>query len=113
MLVRFLSSETGELLMYAEAAGQLLRILGKEPLARGSFVQEEMLAASVVLREAVKRGEAGHRAPPVDDYDEERTSFMDIPVALGQRAWPLIDMLERSSRGGPKANIVWEAAKDF
>jgi hypothetical protein len=34
-------------------------------------------------------------------------------VALGPRAWPLIDMLERSSKGGAHANIVWEAAADF
>jgi len=99
--------------MYADAAGQLLRLLGKETLARGSFVQDEMLAASVKLREAVKRGEQGESAAPVVDEDDENISFMDIPVALGQRAWPLIDMLERSSRGGSKANIVWEAAKDF
>jgi hypothetical protein len=34
-------------------------------------------------------------------------------VTLGPRAWPLIDMLERSSKGGAKANIVWKAAADF
>lgn len=108
MLVRFLSSETGELLMFAEVAAHLLHIMGKETTARGSFVQDEMLAASVLLREAVRRGEQ-----PVVDDDDESISFMDKPVAMGQRAWPLIDMLERSSRGGPKANIVWEAASDF
>lgn len=112
MLVRFLSSETGELLMYDNAAGQLLRILGKETKARGSFMQDEMLAASVTLRDAVKRGEETAPKPEVDE-DDETVSFMDKPVAMGQRAWPLIDMLERSSRGGPKANIVWEAARDF
>lgn len=112
MLVRFLSSETGELLMYDDAAGQLLRILGKETTARGSFMQDEMQAAAVTLREAVKRGEQAS-PPPLPDEDEENISFMDIPVAISQRAWPLIDMLERSSRGGAKANIVWEAARDF
>lgn len=109
MLVRFLSSETGELLMYADAAAPLLRILAKETTARGSFVQPEMLAASVTLREAVRRGEQ----PAPVEVDDENVSFMDKPVAMGQRAWPLIDMLERSSRGGAKANIVWEAAHDF
>lgn len=112
MLVRFLSSETGELLMYDDAAGQLLRILGKETTARGSFMQDEMLAAAVNLREAVKRSDQVNPRPELDE-DEESISFMDIPVAISQRAWPLIDMLERSSRGGAKANIVWEAARDF
>lgn len=112
MLVRFLSSETGELLMYADAAGQLLRILGKETTARGTFMQSEMHLAAVNLRAAVKRSEQVS-SPLLVDEDEENISFMDIPVAISQRAWPLIDMLERSSLGGAKANIVWEAAGDF
>jgi hypothetical protein len=37
----------------------------------------------------------------------------EAPVALGPRAWPLIDMLERTARGDADANIVWEAAADF
>ena len=32
---------------------------------------------------------------------------------MRQRAWPLIDMLERTAHSGPKANIIWEAAADF
>ena len=34
MLVRFLSSETGEILMFAEAARTLLQAIGKETTAR-------------------------------------------------------------------------------
>ncbi len=113
MLVRFLSSETGELLMYDDAAGRLLRILGKETLARGSFLQDEMLSASVRLREAVEHEDLGENAQTVEAEPNKSISFMDVPVGLKQRAWPLIDMLERSSRGGSKANIIWEAAKDF
>ena len=56
---------------------------------------------------AVARGEAA--ATPAAETDEAG----EEPVTLGPRAWPLIDMLERTSRGGPKANIVWEAASDF
>jgi hypothetical protein len=62
MLVRFLSSETGELLMFAEAARPLLQLLGKETTARGAFTLAEMAPAANVLREAVKRAEA----PPPD-----------------------------------------------
>ncbi len=93
MLVKFISSETGELMMFADMAAQLLRA--------------EMLPAARLLREAVARGEAS--AGKADDDDDGK----DAPVALGPRAWPLIDMLERSSKGGAHANIVWEAAADF
>lgn len=107
MLVKFVSSETGELMMFAEMAGTLLRAVGKETGRRGTFTRDEMLPAAQMLRLAVERGETGANQP-VDDDDGK-----DQPVALGPRAWPLIDMLERSAKGGVHANIVWEAAADF
>ena len=107
MLVRFVSSETGELMMFAAMAATLLRAVGKETGRRGTFTREEMLPAAKLLREAVARGEAsGGKAADDDDGEEP-------PVALGPRAWPLIDMLERTSKGGAKANIVWDAAAAF
>jgi len=104
MLVKFISSETGELIMFAEVARQLLLALGKHCTARGGITADEMPAAAARLRRAVERGSA----PPTqaDDGDE-------APVPLGYRAWPFIDMLERTSRGGQRANIVWEAPGDF
>ena len=109
MLVRFLSSETGEILMFAEAARTLLQAIGKDCTARGSFTQVEMADAARSLRSAVQRAEA----PPVEDEVDEYGKKKEPVVALGQRAWPLIDMLERTSSAGPKANIVWQASSDF
>lgn len=106
MLVKFLSSETGELIMFAEAAGPLLRAIGKECTARGTFTREQMMPAAVLLREAVARGEG--TLP-----DEDKEDGGEKPVAMRARAWPLVDMLERTSQGGAKANIVWEAAAPF
>ena len=108
MLVKFVSSETGELMMFADMASTLLRAVGKETGRRGTFTREEMLPAAKLRREAVARGEAS--TGKVDDDDDDSK---ESPVALGPRAWPLIDMLERSSKGGAHANIVWEAAADF
>ena len=107
MLVKFISSETGELMMFAEMAGPLLRAIGKETSRRGTFTREEMLPAATLLRQAVARGEASDNKAPDDDEGAEEG------VALGPRAWPLIDMLERTAKGGPQANILWEAAADF
>lgn len=112
MLVRFLSSETGEILMFADAARPLLQVLGKATTARGTFTQAEMASAAQTLREAVKRAEAP--PPPPDEDERDETGKKKEPVvAMSQRAWPMIDMLERTSKGGPKANIVWEASADF
>jgi Domain of unknown function (DUF1840) len=107
MLVTFISSETGELMMFADMAGALLRAIGKETTKTGAFTRDEMLPAAELLRAAVARGEAA--ATPAAETDEAG----EEPVTLGPRAWPLIDMLERSSKGGAKANIVWKAAADF
>lgn len=109
MLVRFVSSETGELMMFAEVAHQLLGAIGKEGTARGVFTVEEMLPAAEALRQAVERSVAA--APPPEE--EEEATAEEKPVALGRRAWPFIDMLERTARGGRDANIVWEAPRDF
>jgi len=107
MLVTFTSSETGELMMFAEVARVLLQALGKATTARGTLTRDEMAAAADSLRQAVARAEA----PPVDKGDDAENK--EPVIALGQRAWPFIDMLERSARGGPDANIVWQAASDF
>lgn len=112
MIVRFVSSETGEVLMFAETARALLQVVGKETTARGTFIPAEMPAAAQALREAVRQAAA--QAPAEDDEEEEeRERRKERPVSLGQRAWPLIDMLERTGRAGPEAHIVWEAAEAF
>ena len=107
MLVTFISSETGELMMFADVASALLRAVGKETTKTGTFTREEMLPAAQLLRAAVARGEAA--GSPAAESDEKG----EASVTLGPRAWPLIDMLERSAKGGEKANIVWKAAADF
>ncbi len=108
MLVTFVSSESGELMMFAEVAGTLLRAAGKEATRRGTFTRDEMQPAANRLRQAVARsgGEGSDGAAAAEAGEEP-------PVALGPRAWPLIEMLERTAKGGAGANIVWEAAADF
>lgn len=109
MIVRFVSSETGEILMFAETAKALLDALEKATTARGTFTPDEMSPAAEALREAVRRA----AAPPSEDEDEDAGKKKAPPVTFGQRAWPLIDMLERTARSGKDAHIVWEAPADF
>jgi hypothetical protein len=111
MLVRFESSETGEVLMFAETAKTLLQAIGKETSARGTFTPAEMVPAAEALREAVKRAEELQPEPEEEPEADKKTKAP--PVGLRQRAWPLIDMLERTARSGPESHIVWEAAQAF
>lgn len=105
MLVKFTSTETGEILMFAELARTLLQAVGKACQARGVFTQPEMAAAAKHLRAAVERGEA----PAETDEDDSE----EAPLSLSARAWPFVDMLERTAKGGEKAHIVWKASSDF
>jgi len=109
MLVKFNSSETGELIMFAETAHQLFAAMGKEGTARGTFTAEEMLPAAQKLRMAVERGVAN----TAGNIGKEEEEGGEQPIALGQRAWPFIEMLERTARRGSKGNIIWESAQPF
>lgn len=111
MLVTFVSSETGEVLMFAETAKTLLDLIGKETTRRGTFTPADMLPAAGKLREAVR--EALANAPVEDEEEEEKNRKKPLPVGLHQRAWPLIDMLERTAKSGPDAYVMWEAKADF
>jgi hypothetical protein len=107
MLVRFLSSETGEIMMFSDTARMLLNVVGKECSAKGTFTRAEMLPAATALRHAFVAGESESPAPSAGDAGDES------PVAMHRRAWPLIDMLERTAEGDADANIVWRAAGPF
>ncbi len=96
--------------MYAETARALLQAVGKECTARGVFTQPEMLPAVAALRAAIK---AAAPAPDEAEEAECRREKKPLPVSFGQRAWPLLNALERTAKAGPEANIIWEATADF
>ena len=61
MLVRFVSSETGEVLMYANVAKVLMQAMGKETTARGAFLPAQMLPAAQALRDVWRARKCGSR----------------------------------------------------
>ena len=107
MLVRFVSSETGEVMMFSDTARILLSAIGKQCTAKGTFTRAEMLPAANALRQAFDGDEAAASSETEPGEEQER------PVGMHRRAWPLIDMLERTAKGDADANIVWRAAADF
>ena len=101
MLVTFKSKAAADIPMYTEHASLLLSIVGKtlEPAnaPRGIIVATDVPAALDKLKAAV---DAARRGDP--DQDDEPGP---VPVGLAQRAFPLIDMLERAARDG--RDVVW------
>lgn len=111
MLVKFISSETGEMVMMAETARPLLKAMGKECSARGVITKGEMLLAVEALQRFLA-ARAGQE-PQLSEEEEAEIPAMARPVGMQQRAWPLINMLNRTAQAKREGHILWEAAADF
>jgi hypothetical protein len=71
-----------------------MRLLGREPAAKGIIEVPDLPAAIGALQDA-----AAQAAPPGDNDSGERG------VGLKQRLWPMIEMMKRSQAAGEP--IVW------
>ena len=127
MLVRLTSSTSGEIIMFAEHAHALFEWIGKETTARGVFTTEQLPEAIARLRHGVeeeraaakrlaeeKRANAGKNGDEDDDEngeDDEKEKEPEETVSLGQRAQPLINMMQWTLK--EKGFIIWEASRDF
>jgi hypothetical protein len=107
MIYKFRSDATGDLIMLGPVGDQMLRIIGKEPSAKGIIEAPALAAAIAALEQAVAADEgvrARGRTTDEDDAGDEGRSGGDR-VSLRQRAWPLIEMMRRAQR--EQADIVW------
>ena len=123
MLVKLTSNTSGEMIMFAEHARRLFDIIGKECTARGVFTKEQLPDAIARLRQAVQEDRMAQQSKEHEDQrdgvderneDEERAEARKagrIGVSLGQRAQPLINLLEWTNKEG--GFILWEAERDF
>jgi len=94
MLYKFKSKATADLIMLQPHGDQLLRLIGREPAAKGIIEAADMPAAIRALQEA-----AAQAQPAAEDDRGERG------VGLKQRVWPMIEMMKRAHAAGEP--IVW------
>lgn len=110
MLVRFHSSVAGELFMFAPVAHALLDFIGKRADARGVITAEQLAEAIARLQQAVAAG--GSLPLPCEAEPQlDRDGRPETPISLSRRAFPLIDLLQRTQRD--EGYILWEAPQDF
>ena len=102
MLVRF-DSKAGTITMFGDVAVKLLRMMGQSGALPGAILAADIPAAVQRLRQAV----AGDREKPPPH--EDRKEDAEPAVGLSQRAFPLIELLERSAKSG--ADVIWEEEK--
>ncbi len=101
----FKSKAAGDLLMTETAGSEFLRIIGKEPAARGIIEVAVIPSAIKAIEMAIAR-EEGQASPTVADTAQASTEpSRDEAVTLRQRAWPLVEMMKRAQ--AENANIVW------
>jgi hypothetical protein len=97
MLIKF-DSKVGGITMFGDIAVALLKAMGNSGTVPGALLAKDVPPALERLKAAVaaapgKEGDAGSEEPK---------------VSLRQRAFPLIDLLERAAKAG--ADVLWDKA---
>jgi hypothetical protein len=108
MLVTFRSSEAGEMYMMSDIARPLLKAIGKHCSAKGVIDKSEVPLAVEALERLVRQ------APETPEDEEKlKDEGKPLPVSTKQRAWPFIQLLNRTRQAKGEGRVVWEAAADF
>jgi hypothetical protein len=101
MLVRF-DSKAGTITMFGNVATELLKMMGQSGSIPGAILAKDIPPALERLRQAV----SGAREPsPGRKAGEEG----EPQVGMKQRAFPLIELLERAAERD--ADVVWDQEK--
>jgi hypothetical protein len=99
MLVKF-RSDAGDMTMFGDVALDLLKKMGHSGTVPSAMLAKDMPAALARLKKAV--ASAPEPAPRVEDDKREK----EPPVSLQQRAFPLIELLERCVKNG--WDLTWD-----
>jgi Domain of unknown function (DUF1840) len=90
MLYKFKSKAAGDVIMLGPNGDQVMRLVGREPAAKGIFEVAHMPQLISALEQAVAADDAARKP----DDDTEAPAKGD-GVSLRQRVWPLVEMLRR------------------
>jgi hypothetical protein len=105
MLYRFKSKAGADVIMMADSADAVLRLMGREPARQGIL---EVAALSGLIQ-ALEAGVAADDAQFQRGVDEAKAAGQAAPrrqgVSLRQRAWPLHELMQRSAKEG--VDVVW------
>jgi hypothetical protein len=103
MLYKFKSKAAGDVIMLGPNGDQVMRIVGREPAAKGIFEVDHMPRLLAALEQAVAADEAARRQAA----DDGEVPAKGDGVSLRQRVWPLVEMLRRSHAA--REVITWGA----
>jgi hypothetical protein len=107
-LIVFRSKAAGEIYMFAETAHRLLDIIGKADSPRGVITADQVSDALARLVAAVdaEKAEQANAARERDEAERRgENPTKEPPITLGQRAFPLIEMLRAA--GKRNVDVTW------
>jgi uncharacterized protein DUF1840 len=98
MLVKF-DSKVGGITMFGDIAVALLKAMGHSGTVPGALLAKDIPPALERLKAAVA-------AAPAEENRRDKQDREESKVSLRQRAYPLIDLLERATQAG--ADVLWD-----
>lgn len=105
MLVRFRAPSYGDITMFGDIAIRLLKLMGHSGTVPSAMNAEDIPQAVDRLREALGAIEAEATETPQGDTEAAR-EFIDEPVSLRNRAFPLIELFEAAAAGDE--SVIWD-----
>lgn len=117
MTYLFKSKAAGDVLMLGPSGDQLLRIIGKEPAAKGIIEPAALPAAIRAIEAAIAEDEANPAPPAPARAGAEGAALQGEGegkgesegdgegVSLRQRAWPLLEMMRAAQAAAQ--DIAW------
>lgn len=110
MLITFSSKAGADVLMLSQHALPIMRITGKitdkDIPERGVFTPEQLVGAIAALERAISE-----ERPPQEVDEDDKPDPLTLPVALRQRAYPLLDLMRRAQSSG--VPLSWEAGSGW
>ncbi len=109
-IITFRSRAAGEIYMFRETAEEIFKVFGKPLGIRGVITPAALKALQVriekekeLLKEVKAKEDKAFREGK--DLDKEKKSAMEQTVYFTQRAYPFVEMLERSLK--EDAPVTW------
>lgn len=105
MIYKFKSKAAGDVIMMGPNGDALLRVLGREPSAKGIIEPASMAVAIAAIEQAVRADEAARAEAEAEAAAHGQTLPARDGVGLRQRLWPMVEMLKRAAAADEP--VVW------
>jgi len=105
MLVRFRTPSYGDITMFGDIAVRLLKLMGHSGTVPSAMNAEDIPQALERLHKALGAIEAEAAETPQDDNEPAR-EFIDEPVSLRNRAFPLVELFEAAAAADE--SVMWD-----